>query len=216
MNTNQKPTEAPESDQALLAQLRANLITNQKDLMITSDKLKLNIVLTLCANVSWNSQNVYQCIHATVKESVDCLDFSVLGLNVDDVSVSPLKGESFSQEFTVTSGYSKLQKKFADQGLYFVVFALLEDEIKFEYEQLTWSFIDAQPSESGWMTSTKFKTKPFDTDESIIIINMIYDNSEQTYCSLSKITALKSSLDSNTLIDGPCSTETALNSEVDR
>ena len=101
------------------------------------------------------------------------------------MTVSPLKGESFSQEFTVTSDYKKLQNRFADQGLYFIVFAVLEDEIKFEYDQLTWSFIDAQPSESGWMTSTKFKTSPFYEDESIIIINVIYDNSEQTYCSLS-------------------------------
>lgn len=45
---------------------------------------------------------------------------------------------------------------------------------------------------------------------------MIYDNSEQTYCSFSQVTALKSTSDSNALIDGPCSTEEALNSEVDR
>jgi len=34
---------------------------------------------------------------------------------------------------------------------------------------------------------------------------MIYDNSEQTYCSLSKITALKNTADPDTIIDGPCS-----------
>ncbi len=45
---------------------------------------------------------------------------------------------------------------------------------------------------------------------------MIYDNSEQTYCSLSQVTALKTSTDSNALIDGACSTEEALKSEVDR
>jgi hypothetical protein len=45
---------------------------------------------------------------------------------------------------------------------------------------------------------------------------MIYDNSEQTYCSLSQVTTLKTSTDSNALIDGACSTEEALKSEVDR
>lgn len=96
------------------------------------------------------------------------------------------------------------------------MFAVLEDEIKLEYEQLTWSFLDAQPSEAGWIVNSKFKTNPFENDESIIVINVIYDNSEQTYCSFSKVTALKTNTDSNALIDGKCSTEEALNSEVDR
>jgi len=56
MNQNQiDAPEAPENDQALLAQLRANLITNQQDLVISADKLKLNIVITLCATIGWNN-----------------------------------------------------------------------------------------------------------------------------------------------------------------
>jgi hypothetical protein len=64
--------------------------------------------MTLCVKI-WIDEYYYQCIDATVKESAQCLDFSVLGINVDDVTVSPLKGESFMQEFTVTVDYSKLQ-----------------------------------------------------------------------------------------------------------
>lgn len=103
-----------------IAYMKTLIDTNDQDTVkIPFEKLKPDLVITLCNRATFSGTTIENCIDIATKPSKDVLDITELNVPASAVTVTPDSGTSGSQVFTVVGDFTDTLEKQKTSDTYF-------------------------------------------------------------------------------------------------